>query len=385
MAVAVASTICAAVAVAASLAPSTRPTGASIAATRPAATRPSINGAGPSGSATTRAVGTRPQSRPAPARATASRPRPAVPALEEVHFATTDNLTIAADFARPARAGERAPMAILLHMYNSDRTAYGPLIPALQQSGLAVLAIDLRGHGRSVGPPGLRLAERVAQRDRKLFEEMDRDVEAAYAWLSRQPDVDPARFALVGASVGCSVAFDYAARDRSVDALVCLTPGTAYLGLDALADARKYGRRALLMIASEEERGACDDLRRMVPDAVARIVGRAGSDRLGLHGTRVFGRVAGIEKDIAAFLIDAVGAPTEDPVIASVQSDVYHHADAGSARQISPENIRWFSSPEEAEARGLRPPKTRSTRRGRVDDEDPDGEPFPSGEGPASR
>ena len=40
----------------------------------------------------------------------------------------------------------------------------------------------------------------------------------AYDWLAQQPKVDRARFALVGASVGCSVALQYAAKDRSVTA-----------------------------------------------------------------------------------------------------------------------------------------------------------------------
>lgn len=300
---------------------------------------------------------------------------PALP-VRVVTFPTQDNLLITGAYTPPPWPG-KAPMAILLHMYGSDRHAFDPLVPVLHGAGFAVLAIDLRGHGESVGPAALRLARRVAERDKKLFAEMDRDVEAAYAWLAAQPEADPARFVLVGASVGCSVALEYAARDRSVDAMVCLTPGTGYLGLDAIAAARKYGRRPVLLIASEQEQAACDELKGLLPGATVHVVGSAGSDPTSLHGTRMFGRVVGIEAAIAAFLKTTAGEPAANPVKASIQGEVYHAADAGSARQINPRNLRWFSSAEEAQARGLRPPKLRSSARGQPRSRPASGESFP--------
>jgi len=53
--------------------------------------------------------------------------------------------------------------------------------------------------------------------------------------------------------------------------------------------------------------------------------------------------------------------PAEHPVVASIKSKagVFHEPSSGSGRRISEKNRRWFSSAEEAEARGLRPPKRR--------------------------
>jgi pimeloyl-ACP methyl ester carboxylesterase len=274
-------------------------------------------------------------------------------------------------------------MVILLHMYASHHRAFDPLVPHLHTAGFAVLAIDLRGHGQSVGPAEIGLADRVAERDRKLFAAMDRDVEGAYTWLAKQPGVDPARFVLVGASVGCSVALKYAARDRSVDGIVCLTPGTGYLGIDSLADAHKYGKRQLLLMASEDERSACDELGRLVPGSVVQIVpGASESDRMARHGTRMLGQVPEVEAKITAFLVKAAGPPSVNAVLASVQGDVYHASGGSGTGQISPENIRWFSSAEEAEARGLRAPKTKarsSKSQGRTSAAGE--EPFPGSEG----
>lgn len=363
----------------------TRPAGASArATTRPAdgSTRATTQPASRTAKATTRpaAQGPLAQSRPA----TRPAPRSNTPAPQLVRFATHDNMLIAGAYTPPqARKGQRAPMAILLHMYASDHAAFDPLIPALHMAGFACLAIDLRGHGQSVGPPEMGLAQRVADRDRKFFATMDRDVEGAYAWLSKQPGVDPSRFVLVGASVGCSVALKYAGRDRSVDAVVCLTPGTGYMGIDSLSDARKYGNRQMLLLASEEERTACEELARLVPGAVVQIGPSVGSqDRMSLHGTRLLGQMPNVEQIITAFLVKAAGPATSEVVLASVQGEVYHEVGGGGTSQINPENIRWFSSPAEAEARGLRPPKTKSRGSSRSSGRTGWGRPSAAGEEP---
>jgi pimeloyl-ACP methyl ester carboxylesterase len=251
-------------------------------------------------------------------------------------------------------------MAVLLHMYRSDRRAYDPLLPHLLKAGFATLAIDMRGHGESVEPKAIRLADRVARRDASLFRSMDRDVAAAYQFLRREhgSKVDLSRFVLVGASVGCSVALKYAAKDRSVDGVVCMTPGTDYLGIDSLEDAGKCKGRPILLLASEVERQACDALaRKMGEGAKIEIFKGRLKNPMEWHGTRMFGPVKGIEKIITDFLIAAAGKPATQPVIAGINSDVYHKPDSSTVERIKLENRRWFNSSAEAEARGLRASK----------------------------
>lgn len=312
-------------------------------------------------------------SRPASTKRTVHRTKPA-PESEEVAFVTEDNMVITGSYTPPkVKRGEKAPMVILLHMYKHERSTYEPLVPHLYEAGLAVLAIDMRGHGDSVGPAPLGLAQRAEERDPKLFRNMEKDVTAAYLWLCEQEKVDPARYLLVGASVGCSVGLRTAAGDRSVDGVVCMTPGTAYLGIDSVSDVKAYGDRPLLLLASTSERSASEELGSLVPRAEVVIVPGGGDDRMELHGTRMFGKVPDVEKTITEFLVRAAGPPPTDPVVASVQSDVYHAADSGTAKRISDKNLRWFSSAEEAASRGLRSPKKRS----KADSSVEDGEPFP--------
>ncbi len=267
-----------------------------------------------------------------------------------VRFETEDGLTIAADFW--PIDGRQAPVVILLHMYKSNRQAWRPLMETLHAGGIAVLAIDLRGHGDSTGTPSMSLAQRVDNRDVALFRSMYRDVLGAYAWLSGRPDVDLSRFGLVGASIGCSVAIDYAARDRSVDVVVCMTPGENYLGVDSrrhIAEYVKNGERPILLLATQAERTACDALAKIATSAGVDIVGQGR-----VHGTRMFGQIEGIEEKIVGFLGKGIRSEPATEVAAAVDGDVYFDVGSAMDLKLDPGRVRLFSSAAEAEARGLK-------------------------------
>ncbi|NJL95688.1 MAG: hypothetical protein HC915_19140 [Anaerolineae bacterium] len=82
---------------------------------------------------------------PAPTLAQTNLPNPIPVALE-----ADDGLTLSGDSYRPAGEGP-FPAVLLLHMLNSDRSAWQPLVPALLEQGIYVLAVDLRGHGMTGG------------------------------------------------------------------------------------------------------------------------------------------------------------------------------------------------------------------------------------------
>lgn len=275
-------------------------------------------------------------------------------------FTTKDGVSIVGDYWTPIDMKQKAPVVVLLHMYRSDRHAWEPLVPALEEAGFAILAIDLRGHGESVKPASKDLQKLVFSRDEKIFSAMHLDVAAAYNWLAGRDEADLSRVALVGASVGCSVSLDYAARDRSVDVVVLMTPGKNYLGVDSAKHIKKFGNRPVLMLSSEEERsGGTDFLSSKAARAEVKIYPQSG-----VHGTKMFGKVAGVEKQIADYLKANVGAPSSEFVYASVKSDVFHPAGSRMLSRIKKENLRVFSSAAEAQQRGLRPAKDRPSRKG---------------------
>ncbi len=271
--------------------------------------------------------------------------------VHTVRFTTADNVEIVGDFYEPAESAKPAPIAILLHMYRSDRNAWKVLAETLQNDGFAVLAIDMRGHGESGGDNRTALQERVRQRDPSLFGSMYLDVAAAHTWLGSQEGCDVTRVTLVGASVGCSVAIDYGSRDRSVDVIVAMTPGTNYLGLDSTKAIKAFGDRPVLLLATEAEREATDVLADLNPAATKEIVGPGR-----IHGTQMFGQVSEIESTIARYLKRLAGAASTNPVVAPLGSNMYYTSKqaAEAAGQPNRAELRWYSSAQEAEARGLK-------------------------------
>ena len=270
-----------------------------------------------------------------------------------IKYTTSDGVTIVGDYWTPIDMDHKAPVVILLHMYRSNRHAFEPLVPALEQAGFAILTIDLRGHGESIEPESRMLPKKVRDRDAALFRAMYRDVAGAYNWLQQRPEVDLSRLAIVGASVGCSAALDYAGRDRSVDVLALMTPGKDYLGLDSTAHIKKYLQRPVLMLSSEEERSAGTDLlASLAPGTEVQIYTQTD-----IHGTDMFGKVKGVEQRVADFLKSHVGGASTEVVHASVKSNVYHQSGSRVALQIKKDNLRIFSSAAEARSRGLRASK----------------------------
>jgi pimeloyl-ACP methyl ester carboxylesterase len=271
---------------------------------------------------------------------------------EVVKFQTADGIEIVGDYHAPPSGAAPAPIAILLHMYGSSRSSWTPLIEKLHPAGFAVLAIDLRGHGQSGAPKTAELQARIKDRDPAVFRDMHFDVEAARRWLAGRDDIDPARVALVGASIGCSIAFEYAMRDRSVDVVVAMSPGTGYMGLDSVAPVQKLRERPILLTATEYERKACDVLSKFNPDATVRIIGKMTA-----HGTRMFRALEGVEAMIVEFVSDGVGERTKGTVVATEDGGVFYENVKALTAAVGPTDraaLRWYSSPREAKRRGLR-------------------------------
>jgi dienelactone hydrolase len=292
--------------------------------------------------------------------------RAEAPAPETFSAVTPDGVKIVGDYyaAVMANPDTKPSFVILLHQYKADRKTWGPLVEALTQGGISAIAIDLRGHGESteiVGAPSGGetvqgdLAKRVDEREKEVFKEMHKDIEAVYAWAAESGKVDLSRFGIVGASIGCTVAIDYAGTDRSVDGLLLLSPGEKYMGIRSSVDIKKIEGRGMMMIATPDERADCDALKKA--NEAAEIDVRMGiSGERKLHGTDMLGKVENLERDIVSYLQGKLGNPTKDEerVVASLKGRVFYEPDAPGAARFETSEKRWFSNADEATQRGLR-------------------------------
>lgn len=92
----------------------------------------------------------------------------------------------------PAPDRARGPAVLICNGNAGDRMLRAPLAAALRRAGLSVLLFDYRGYS---GNPGRPSEEGLAA-----------DARAARSFLAAHPDVDPARVAYFGESLGAAVA-----------------------------------------------------------------------------------------------------------------------------------------------------------------------------------
>ena len=114
----------------------------------------------------------------------------------------------------PFPRGQRPPAVVLVHGFAGDRNMLSSLARRLAQSGYAVLAIDVRGHGANRNP----VPDGRARPD-WLFS----DLSAAVEYLRGSPYVDGSRIALIGHSMGAGAVLDFATRDSGVDGVVAIS------------------------------------------------------------------------------------------------------------------------------------------------------------------
>lgn len=182
-----------------------------------------------------------------------------------------DPTTLTADFYP---ASTDAPVILLLHMLNSNRSAYAPLIPDLRDAGYSILNIDLRGHGESGGTRDWDLAIS--------------DVALGWtSWLAENNHLTDSGLAIIGGSIGANVALISCAQVDDCRGAIALSPGLDYRGVkpesalvDGLAD------RAALLVASQNDASSSTAIRQMFLKAKGDVSARLYRGRA--HGTRLF-------------------------------------------------------------------------------------------------
>lgn len=176
---------------------------------------------------------------------------------EPVELTTSDGVRLHGTLRRGGDPS--APAVVLVHKLSADRGEVGPVVEALSEPpGMTTLAIDLRGHGESTsGPDDTTLS--WGEFETSDWEAAANDVRAAVGYLAAHDDLDPAGIGVVGSSIGSSAAIVAAAEDERVDAVVAISPGRAYRGVDAITPVDRFGERvALLAVASEGELPAAE-------------------------------------------------------------------------------------------------------------------------------
>ncbi len=132
---------------------------------------------------------------------------------------------------------EPAPAALLLHAADGRREDWLPLVTPLQQAGFTVLAVDLRGAGRTGSAANWTTARQ--------------DVLDLLEYVRGLEGVDGGRIAVIGAGVGGNLALTTCVVNTYCGAVVMLSPGLDYEGVITEGAAAQLGDRPLLLIAAQ--------------------------------------------------------------------------------------------------------------------------------------
>ncbi len=216
---------------------------------------------------------------------------------EAVTLVTADGAKVAGYFVKGR--GEKTAAVVLLHRFGGSKEDWNSITEKYlsEPTGYAILAIDLRGHGETLLMD--EKGKRTGQFGEEGFGEMTRDTEAAVKWLRAREDIDGDRIAIVGADIGANVALEYATGDSGIKCIGLLSPGITYKGIKALARAKEYGARPMLLAASREDAQAAKSIRGLAEASAGEEVILVFDGNL--HGTKMFGRVA-IDGPLTAFL-----------------------------------------------------------------------------------
>ena len=190
---------------------------------------------------------------------------------ETVALQTADGVSLAGDFYPPSE--ESAPLIIALHMLNSNRSAYAPIIPDLQTAGYALLNVDLRGHGDSGGARDWDLA-------------ID-DVAAWIDWLTANGHIGERGLVIMGASIGANVSLMGCAASDVCRGAIALSPGLDYRGLQPeTALTVGLAERSALLVAAHDDSYSAATVRQLFANAQGDVTARLFRGHA--HGTRLF-------------------------------------------------------------------------------------------------
>jgi dienelactone hydrolase len=178
------------------------------------------------------------------------------------------SITISGSLRLPpvaARRGRPHPAVIVVHGLRGDRNQLAYLVDSLAVHGLAVLNIDIRGHGRSTGEFPFNAPE--------WYGIAADDVAGAIGWLKASRHVDTSRIGLIGASLGGGAVLASALRYQLP--VVAWYPGLTYaFEQDSLVNVRSPTLHGLIV------HGSRDAVPRAAPELTMRFA--AGNPKVSL-------------------------------------------------------------------------------------------------------
>jgi alpha-beta hydrolase superfamily lysophospholipase len=186
----------------------------------------------------------------------------APPAPKALTLHTADATNLAASYYPPLETD--APGVILVHGFARTHKVWDSFAIKLQADGYAVLSFDLRGHGENSSNNAETKGFQNFTLDNWL--EITKDLGIAKKALTAE-GVNPNQIAILGEELGANLALLYTVSDPEIAALVLLSPGLKYKGVESSGLTTRLKNIPLLIMAGEQDAYAASSARTLHAEA----------------------------------------------------------------------------------------------------------------------
>lgn len=210
-----------------------------------------------------------------------------------IEFTTRDAVVLKGNLyqASPGR-----PLVVALHMLGKTRQDWAPLVSALQRANFSVLTFDWRGHGESTKQNGQQISfKNFTDSD---WAKLPDDLNIVLFRIKQMPEFQNAKIGLVGASIGANSAAIIGSRDKSVKAMVLLSPGDNYKSLVPSFYMTKDDPATFIVACDDDPYSAqsCRNLAKIKAGTKLEIFPSGG------HGTDIFNTHSSLIGEISQWL-----------------------------------------------------------------------------------
>ena len=172
----------------------------------------------------------------------------------KIEFVTRDKFILVGDLYLASEPSSK-PLVVLLHSFSMNAQVWKDMAQNLRLKGYNVLAMDLRGHGRSVYNEQLKLKSRFYYKN-DTWAKLPKDVIDSIKYVkSNYPKINCDDVVIVGADIGASAGAIAALSLKKVpEKLVLISPMAEFKGIRMPIKTSKFYNAKIFMVLAKTDR-----------------------------------------------------------------------------------------------------------------------------------
>lgn len=173
----------------------------------------------------------------------------------DIEMETKDGFVVTAKLYTPSKKHKKYPLVVLLHSLGYSSKYWGSIPTDFQKAGLAVLAIDFRGHGASVNDKNFRKYNWIYM-SKKTYSSYPQDVLDMLVYINdNYKNVAVNHIAFIGADIGANTAVLVSQKLKTKPvAMVLISPTEKFKGLYTPIAIADLGATPILFVYSARDK-----------------------------------------------------------------------------------------------------------------------------------